>query len=213
MANTHEVTVHIWTNNDLFETWLDTMKRNSRRPEGCVTGHAALKLQRIGADKGEYLYLSMLPNLTEILGRKARQAHNLAVRYGPGSAAAAQGLPPEKQNFLGTTQLGKIDKEIDYIHGQPGKANWTYRINGLAFAKMDTFIRKLAEDLVAWHMHDYNCADAVAACLKAGNAPPMDPEPAKFTPNRVGAWCDALCRAKGGQIKNGQTGEIVFGAT
>jgi hypothetical protein len=202
MANRHEVTVHIWPNTPAFEQWLGGPRRN-KRPENFISGHAALKLQTINANKGDYYYLSMLPNQGEIHIRgekiEPRKGHVLAMRYGQNSKSAALLLPVEDQKLFETSNQGSIDKDIF-----KGSAKTTYRFTGPNFNAMVAFINGLANPVVRlWDMYNYNCAQAVADCLKAGGAV-SPPTYTNFTPNRVAEWCQVLCATyPGSEIKGG----------
>jgi hypothetical protein len=190
MANRHEVTVHIWPNTPAFEQWLAGPRR-AKRPEGFESGHASLKLQTINAAKGDYYYLSMLPNFSEVhVGgnpHKPREAHALAMRYGQNSKSAALLLPVEDQKLFETSNQGSIDKDIF-----KGSAKKTYRFTGPSFPEMVVFIKTLASNAQKWDMYNYNCAQAVADCLRAGGAPQLG-STGPFTPNRVAEWCEKLC--------------------
>lgn len=207
MANRHEVTVHIWPNTEAFEIWLAGPRR-AKRPDNFVSGHAAMKLQKVNANKGDYYYVSMLPNHGEVHidGEKfnPRDVHSMAMRYGQGSQSQALMLPQEEQKLFQTSDINILDKVLF-----KGKAKTTYRFTGPDFTLMVAFVKQLVTQHQKWDMYNYNCAQAVADCLKAGGAP-SPPTYEHFTPNQVGTWCEALCkRYAGSEIKTDGNVQVV----
>lgn len=202
MANTHEVTVHVWRNGAGFEDMQDSRSVPGHRAADFDPGHAALKLQTVGAMKGDYFYLSFWPGQRAKDG--SRVSHRMTLRYGAGSLTRAQGvIAPRRKAFQNSEEAHDKAWEDD------NSADLTYRFTGPDFGRMRNFMHRLGREQRTWTLKYYNCSQAVAECLTQGGAPDRPPHGTKFTPNRVGEWCDALVRDHyGGEIKDNIRGTL-----
>lgn len=193
-------TVKIWKNGDELEAYVD----HGTKAHKLETGHAALKLQKLGATKGQYLYLSFWPNEGDqpAPGFSAKSFHSMTSRYGKST--------PETDEFsLPTAKAKTSDKLVMDDQAKKQHADITYYLNGLSYDGMEAYVRMLSviptrsqagtfqgaeKDKLAngkWQLSKKNCAHAVYECLVAGGAPAS-----KFakvmTPNRLAEYCDWL---------------------
>lgn len=222
MANTHTVTVFIWKNSHANDVAADNGQKLAG--DSAETGHAAMKLQTVGAAKGDYYYLSFWPGYHP--QNKMQKFHSMSARYGPKSLAAANttmsvdwGHIVAKNPQLMTTK--KFPTSLDWAGhfaelapGMPGlggddvtamgrKPDIKYRMNGLALQPMIDYARRISAYYgegatgKTFNIRDFNCATAVARCLKAGGAPGK-PNRDVWSPNRLAGWCEVLIGTYGG---------------
>ena len=204
--NKHEVTVHIWKNDERYES---VLQEGGMLPtmQGFNTGHAALKLQEFNAEKGDYYYLSLYPDREfvprevngQVIQVKAGKiiGNTMPLRLGTGSLTAAGKNP----KALGTSDPTKTDHTE-----MKKKPTTTYRFNsGLVADRILHTMKAIADNKWVWSLKELNCATAVACCLRAGGADPLTlyyPYTAKgWTPNRLGEWCQELVEKLGGEVK------------
>lgn len=193
MSNRHEVTVFIWFEGDL---------KNDE------TGHSALKLQKVGAEKGDYYYLSVWPSPDD-------RKFIMPGRYGKTSLQEA--LKSDKPKVL--PRSIKKDEKDYFKDGH--KAEKKYRFTGPNYGEMVnfmfTFLRgetiadpsSIKAELGKYHFIAQNCSTAVAYCLKAGHAPLM-PERPFWGPSYLSFWCDKLVEFYGGEIvENGNVTPVM----
>lgn len=207
MANRHEVTVHIWRNSAAYEIIQDNQQDRTHRP-GLDPGHASLKLQRIGAEKGDYIYLSFWPG---------GDGNKMSIAYGPRSQAIraaelstvvmSRTTRPKRWD----TRLEGREQRLDDL-----RADMTYRFTGPDYRSMRGYILGLGgvlkggvvSDPKRWRLRKFNCSEAVATCLEMGSAPLKPNYDGKFTPNRLEEWCRRLVEHYDGEMKDPRTGEI-----
>ena len=219
MANTHTVTVFVWKNS--AENDLRADREEKLSGTSAETGHAAMKLQEIGAAKGDYYYLSFWPGYHPI--SSGTKFHSMTGRMGPNSLKVANvALRADWEHKLVDKDYAMVAKKFPTSLDWAGdhdrfevmgnqvpalggddktamgrKPNTKYRMNGLAMHTMVEYIKKITSYTgegatgVPFHIADFNCSTAVAECLRAGGALNM-PERAVWSPNRLGAWCDTL---------------------
>lgn len=201
MADTHEITVFIWKNAGDFNRLIEGV-----RVEGeWETGHAAMKIQDLGAGKGDYYYFSAWPI-------ESKGGHMLAARYGPNSmdVLKLQKLAYFKENkkpagfvdvkLFATSNAYQTDQGIK----KDTKANVKYRMTGPDKAKILLECNRIANNNIPFNIKRKNCSTFLAQILKAGGAPDLDIYERytdKWTPNRLGKWCAALVGHYGGETK------------
>lgn len=194
--NKHAITVHIWANDPRYESVI--LKGDQLATmAGFETGHAALKLQKIGAPKGDYHYLSFWPRrdaeTTKVVG------HFMPLRLGTSSSFAAKGADAKKLSTTSTTQT-------DMFEMKGKKPTATYRFDeGLSESSVLKEMQRIADEGTMWSLKTVNCATAVAYCLHAGGASDggcYEKYMKKgWTPNRLGEWCQQIFNQFGGQLK------------
>jgi hypothetical protein len=194
--NKHAITVHIWANDPRYESVIHEGGKLATM-DGFQTGHAALKLQRVGAKKGDYHYLSFWPR-RDAQTRKVI-GHFMPFRLGTSSAGAAKG---EGAKTLSTTSMG----QTDMFEMKGKKPTATYRFDeGLCELGVLKEMQRIADTGTEWSLRTVNCATAVAYCLNAGGAADGGCY-AKYTqlgwtPNRLGEWCQQIFKQFGGELK------------
>ncbi|VTR93269.1 unnamed protein product [Gemmata massiliana] len=182
MSNKYQVTVFIWFEGDL--------KNNE-------TGHSALKLQQIGAEKGDYYYLSVWPSTDD-------RKFIMPGRYGKTSLKAAS--ESTKPKILPTSV--RANEKDHFKDGH--KAEKKYRFTGPSYNEMAIFMFTFLQGKITvtdspkakpgkYHFLAQNCSTAVAYCLKAGGAPAM-PNHLIWGPSYLAGWCDELVEHYGGEI-------------
>ncbi|WP_282610452.1 hypothetical protein [Pelagibius sp. Alg239-R121] len=203
MANTHTVTVHVWDSDDQFEKAADGDKTVNLNAPAVILGHASLKLQHVGAAKGDYYYLSFWPEGNHedrpAFGGNARN-HQMPLRHGPGSEA--QALAAANFKKFDSSNLGAESNDIS-SDWEDEKPTTTYRINGLNMARMVGWVQNIQDKTMSdyyYHLIKHNCATAIAQCLEVGGAP-NKPAHNVWTPRRVGVWCEQLVVHFNGQKK------------
>lgn len=185
MANTHEVTVFIWRNGPVSHGRL-------QEPQG----HAALKIQAPGADKGDYHYLSFYPSAPGVMPR----SHRMAGRLGPGSIDALN-QQVGNRNLFDTSDVSISDMTM-----QKRKPDVKYRFRNMNFAAMITVIQEMMADpsrgkpASRFIPQTNNCSNAVVSCLRAGVGSAVASSqtfsqvvsPPAWLPNDIEAVCERL---------------------
>ena len=222
MANLHTATVFIWRNSHDNDIAADAGKKLSG--DSSKTGHAAMKLQTVGAVKGDYYYLSFWPGKHPIHGSKF---HSMTGRMGPRSLGVANeslkgdwGSWQEDQSHQFATKrfatsldfAGDFERPFEGLPGLGGddtaamgrKPDVKHRMNGLALDRMIAYVKRIADYAgdaptgLVFNIATFNCATAVATCLREGGAEDM-PVREVWSPNRLSEWCETLVRRYDGQ--------------
>lgn len=226
MANTHNVTVFIWRNSLANDTAAD---RGEKLVGNCdKTGHAAMKLQSIGAAKGDYHYLSFYPGYHPL--QSLAKFNSMPGRMGPKSLAAAnttleadwRHAMSRNMNLMTTKKFPtSLDHAGDFskllVEGQQHpalggddttliarKPDIKYRMNGPDRMAMINYVRRITsyEGADAAHGVAFDIRDFNCATAVANcleaGGAANKPQRKVWSPNRLAEWCETLIQIYGG---------------
>jgi hypothetical protein len=220
MANTHNITVFIWCNSHENDIAADA--GNKLAGSSDKTGHAAMKLQEIDCEKGDYYYLSFWPGYHPI--DKMQKFHSMTGRYGAKSLGAAnetlktdwEALRDRQDDVAPVQATKKFGTSLDFDNnfepllegGFPGLggddkssmnrlADVKYRMNGPNMAHMIEYVK----GITSYYGEDatgvaFNIASFNCAAAVANcldaGGAPDMPERKVWSPNRLAQWCEKL---------------------